>query len=122
VHRKPKIWSKPSTETPQTPIFKVEAPEPRGLDPREFDISDVIDIEQAPAMDESHNLIMTGIMAGQFLQSILKYGERASLNEVHARQDNPAFQKRPPLAKVSPLQLRPNIPLGSPAGLSLSAD
>jgi hypothetical protein len=96
----------------------VEAPEPRRLDLREFDVSDVIDVEQATAMDESHNLIMTGIMAGQFLKSILKYGERASLNEVHARQYNPAFQKRPPLAKFSPSQLRPNIPLSCPAGLS----
>jgi hypothetical protein len=46
-------------------------------------------------MNKSHNLIMTGIVAGQFLKSILKYGERASLNEVHARQYNPAFHKRP---------------------------
>jgi hypothetical protein len=62
----------------------MEAPEPRQLDLWEFDVSDVIDVEQAPAMDKSHNLIVTGIMAGQFLKSILKYGERAGLNEVHA--------------------------------------
>jgi len=51
-------------------------------------------------MDKSHNLIMTGIMGRHFLKSILKYGERASLNKVHARQYNPAFQKRPPAGKI----------------------
>ena len=42
-------------------------------------------------MDQSHNLIAIGIMVSQFLKRILKNGEWATLNEVHARQYNPGF-------------------------------
>ena len=45
-------------------------------------------------MDESHNLKTTGVVIGQFPKSVLKYGEWATLYEVHARQYDPSFHTR----------------------------
>lgn len=58
---------------------------------RELYVRNATDVEQALAMDQGYNFVAIGIVIGKFLKSILEYGKRASLNEVHSRDHDSPF-------------------------------
>jgi hypothetical protein len=55
-------------------------------------------------MNQGYNLKSIGVVVCQFLESVLKNRERATLNEVHARQHDPASHTRLQADDIAPLR------------------